>query len=349
MTFRYIGSKARLLSALKPHLTKPSSSGRFVDLFCGTGAVSELAASQGTPVLLNDSLVCAVTMSAGRLLSEQQTRFEQFGGYEAVVQQLNELPAVAGVMWKLYSPASGRHCGIERRYFTEENAGRLDAMRQRIASWHSEGALSESENLLLVADVLSATNRAANIAGTYGCFLSKWQKQALAPVTLQTRELRKTAARVEASNLDAFQVKTRPNDVVYLDPPYTKRQYASYYHILETIALNDEPQVEGVAGLRPWQQKASPFCYKRKALDAMSELVQGLAAQTVLISYSNEGHMDLNALVQRLGEAGTVELVPLHAVGRYRPNQISSGNGSEVTEYLVKVRRRSTVQQRLAA
>ncbi|MFR7732930.1 MAG: DNA adenine methylase [Collinsella sp.] len=35
--------------------------------------------------------------------------------------------------------------------------------------------------------------------------------------------------------------------IVYLDPPYTKRQCASYCHIPETIAYHDEPAVEGVA------------------------------------------------------------------------------------------------------
>ena len=44
---------------------------------------------------------------------------------------------------------------------------------------------------------------------------------------------------------------TTAADTVYLDPPYTKRQYAAYYHILETISLGDEPIVEGICGIRP--------------------------------------------------------------------------------------------------
>ena len=34
-------------------------------------------------------------------------------------------------------------------------------------------------------------------------------------------------------------------DAVYADPPYTKRQYAAYYHILETIAAGDRPLISG--------------------------------------------------------------------------------------------------------
>lgn len=65
--------------------------------------------------------------------------------------------------------------------------------------------------------------------------------------------------RVEATVGDVFDVPNAAHDLVYLDPPYTKRQYASYYHILETVALGDEPEVKGVAGLRPWKNLASDF------------------------------------------------------------------------------------------
>lgn len=34
-------------------------------------------------------------------------------------------------------------------------------------------------------------------------------------------------------------------DIAYEDPPYTKRQYGAYYHILETIAIGDEPEITG--------------------------------------------------------------------------------------------------------
>jgi adenine-specific DNA methylase len=94
---------------------------------------------------------------------------------------------------------------------------------------------------------------------------------------------------------DVFAIKSRPNDVIYLDPPYTKRQYASYYHVLETITLGDNPGVEGVAGLRPWKSRASVFCYKAKALQALVKLASSQGANRVLISYSEElGHGGYN-------------------------------------------------------
>ena len=81
----------------------------------------------------------------------------------------------------------------------------------------------------------------------------------------------------------------------------------------------------------------------------MAALVEGLAANVVLISYSSEGHMDLEALVSRLTPTGLVELIPLHDVGRYRPNKTASHNGEAVTEYVIKYKRRVTSLSRAAA
>jgi adenine-specific DNA-methyltransferase len=337
MTFRYIGSKARLLRLLAPHIGPPKArSGRFVDLFCGTGAVAEVAAGLGWHVQLNDSLASAVTMAAARLTSRGQARFSQLGGYCAAIAHLNGIRGRRGALWREYSPASVQFCAVERRYFSEPNAAKLDAIRHQIEEWRSEGIINERENTLLVADLLSATNRCANIAGTYGCFLATWQAQALRPVKMVARKLKPVSVDVQTSCADAFEVDVNPEDVVYVDPPYTKRQYASYYHILETITLNDHPEVEGVCGLRPWKEKSSPFCFKAKALNSMTRLLDDLSAETVLISYSDEGHIQLPDLEYELRARGQVRVWPLVDLARYRPNKKASSNRASVTEYMIR-------------
>ena len=44
-------------------------------------------------------------------------------------------------------------------------------------------------------------------------------------------------------------------DILYLDPPYNQRQYATNYHILETIAKYDNPNIHGKTGLRDYETK----------------------------------------------------------------------------------------------
>lgn len=81
MTFRYIGSKARLAEELLRHIGAPSTQERrFVDVFCGTGAVAEAAYRHGWDVWVNDSLHSAATMATARISEGMQLGFENIGG-----------------------------------------------------------------------------------------------------------------------------------------------------------------------------------------------------------------------------------------------------------------------------
>src|SRR4051812_40500518 len=125
MTFRYIGSKTRLAEPLARAIDAlDDGTGRFVDAFCGTGAVSELAASLGWPIWANDALESAIVMTSARLACIDDIGMEPLGGYAGAIDRLNRLAPVQGTMWKTYSPASSRFDSdrIERRYFTEQNA-----------------------------------------------------------------------------------------------------------------------------------------------------------------------------------------------------------------------------------
>ena len=343
MTFRYIGSKARVTDTIRSVVAENLVRGsRFVDGFAGTGAVAASVADLGVPLIVNDTMHAAITMALARLVSVDEARFHNLGGYAAAIDHLNQLASIEGYMHRAYSPASKRHAPVERRYFTEHNAGRIDAMRRQIAQWAATGVTSQTEDILLLGDLICAVNRAANIAGTYGCFLSNWQNSALDPVVIRGRDLLDRTVEVAGVVGDVHDLEIRPDDVVYYDPPYTKRQYASYYHILETLVVNDEPVVEGVSGLRPWRNKASVFCYKRKALSALVELITGTRAGTVLLSYSCEGHVDLEELDDLLKVSGNVSVMPIDRIGRYRPNVTASGNGDAVTEYLVRYEKKSS-------
>ena len=320
MAIRYLGSKVRVLDALAKLIGKPSAGeGRFVDGFSGTGAVASIAADFGWEVHVNDHLRCAKLLSSARMISTSAISYNCIGGYAEAVARLNSAPPLHGFLWREYSPASEGRAPRPRTYFTEENAARLDGMRLQIRRWAEAGILSGVEVSLLLADLIEAASAVANTAGTFGCFLSKWSPAALRPVEVAARGLRAQPVRFTCGELDVFSVRTDVQDTVYLDPPYTKRNYAAYYHVLETIAHGDEPKVTGVVGLRPWESKASPFNYKRRALPAMLDLVRQIQAARVLISYSTDGHISLEALADGLASWGTVEVHALGEIPRYQP------------------------------
>lgn len=336
MSIRYIGSKARLADAIVDLAGDPGQ-GRFVDAFSGTGSVAAAAANRGWNVLVNDALPSAVAMSTGALVGRKNVPFNQLGGYESTCAHLDRVTGRSGFLHREYSPASEAHAGVARRYFTEANAARLDAMRGQIASWSYAGLLTLPEEKLLLADLIRAANRVANISGTYGCFLSTWTGSALRPVRLTPRHLPDRRTNFEATVGDVFDVSIDEDDVVYYDPPYTKRQYAAYYHLMETLVAGDQPEVGGVTGLRPWRDKASDFSYKSRALGAIQRLVSSTSARKVLLSYSTEGHVDQARLLAALSKSGNVRVHAVETIGRYRPNATAAAAGNTVDEYVIEI------------
>lgn len=87
--------------------------------------------------------------------------------------------------------------------------------------------------------------------------------------------------------------------VVYADPPYTRDHYSRFYHVLETLALGDDPGISVVPGApdRPsrglyrLQRHQSPFSIRTEVVAAFSQLFEEckrLSAPLVL-SYSPSG------------------------------------------------------------
>lgn len=338
MSARFIGSKARVVDAILELVGNPTDRhSYFVDAFTGTGVVAQHAALRGWPVRINDHLYCAVVMATARVLSSAAVPFEALGGYERALERLEASSPYGGFIWREYSPRSVHEAGIERRYFTEPNAARIDGIRREIAAWSDKELISRYEERLLLADLLAAVNRVANIAGTYGCFLNHWMAGARQELRLTPRRLLLEPVPVETFNVDVYDVPVGIDDVAYFDPPYTKRQYAAYYHVLETITVGDEPVVGGVTGLRPWVAKASRFCYKTKALAAIIELIRDVEARRVLLSYSSEGHVPRADLCGRLAELGDLTVHDVADLGRYRPNKVASSTASHVREYVLEL------------
>lgn len=336
MGVRYIGSKVRVARQILDIAGAPDG-GRFVDAFSGAGSIAATAAERGWPVTVNDSLPSSVAMSIGACVGVGNVSFKRLGGYAAAVAKLNSLPGVEGFIHAEYSPASALTGPVERKYFTEANAARIDAMREMIETWSVKGLVTGVERELLLADLIHAANSVANISGTYGCFLKDWTPTSLREIRVIERELPHRTTDLKAVVGDVKAVPHTESDTVYLDPPYTKRQYGAYYHLLETIHAGDCPAISGKTGLRPWRDKASDFCYKSRALGAIIDLVNTLAANRILLSYSNEGHVPMDLLVAGLEPVGDVTIHEVKAIGRYRPNSRASAAGASVQEFLLDI------------
>jgi 16S rRNA G966 N2-methylase RsmD len=88
---------------------------------------------------------------------------------------------------------------------------------------------------------------------------------------------------------------------VYADPPYTRDHYSRFYHVLETIAVGDDPGVSHMhvngetrlsRGLYRPDRHQSPFCIRSEAPGAFAELFAGVRRHDVplVLSYSPYTH-----------------------------------------------------------
>jgi adenine-specific DNA methylase len=131
-------------------------------------------------------------------------------------------------------------------------------------------------------------DRSTNVFSVFDCWLRKY-------ASIHKTEFAHQVIRddyIAALNTLKHDVK-----VVYADPPYTRDHYSRYYHVLETLALGDSPELSTVAfgGIRKLSRgyyrkdrHQSPFCIKSKAPSAFESLFKSVRALDVplLISYS---------------------------------------------------------------
>ena len=340
MSFRYIGNKTRLLPLLLDNIQELVPSGAVVaDLMCGTASVSEALRRHEYRVIASDIMTFAAHHARVRLLLSKAPSFAalRFSSYEDVLEYLNKISGVEGVFFREYSPLGAPAHGTEpRRYFSGENAGRIDAISAQIGKWFSSGFLSEVEHSLLRHDLVLASNRVANIAGTYGHHRSQWSPSALIPLELRPYKFlvsHRTDHTVYQGPAEfvAAQVEA---DLCYIDPPYMKRQYAANYHIIETIARGDTPKAIGVSGLRPWRDQYSDFCSKVKIRGAFRDIFNKVRSYQFLISYSEDGLLSEEQLMVFFAEFGEVRLLKF-PFPRFKSN--SGGRGGKVDEYLFHI------------
>ncbi|HET6456187.1 MAG TPA: DNA adenine methylase, partial [Armatimonadota bacterium] len=121
-------------------------------------------------------------------------------------------------------------------------------------------------------------------------------------------------------------------DIAYLDPPYNQHQYGANYHLLNTVALWDKPPISprfearqkgnGKAAIRQdWvTHRRSRYCYRSSAANAFRELVNGTKARFILVSYSTDGIIAFDDLLEILAGRGELSVV----TQRYKRYRVSS-------------------------
>ena len=322
----YIGSKYSLLQFLERGiLGRVQPDGLvFLDVFAGTGIVGWHFKQHGFRVVANDVqyyayCLCRALVGINELpcfagvaneLALNGAAGSRFEAVESVLGYLNALEGEEGFIYRTYCPGGTRGSGFERQYFSDENGKRCDAIRTRIEDWREQTWVTEDEYYYLLASLIDAADRVANTASVYGAFLKQIKKSAQRPLTLGKLSIVDGEAgnSVHNRNGDCL-IEDVACDVLYMDPPYNQRQYCANYHVLETIARYDRPEVYGVTGLRHCEDQKSDFCVKRRVMPAFERMVDRTSARHVFLSYNSEGLMQRDDILGVMERHGRVDLL----------------------------------------
>jgi adenine-specific DNA-methyltransferase len=358
MGFRYIGSKDKLSDVIITKIKEINPNAHHVvDLMAGTGLFSLALREAGFQVSAVDVMTYSfhhlnvhlffneepsflgVVQIADSSIQHNSTLFPS-NNYEKVLAYLNRLPPIEGYFFKELSPGgSPVNTTKPRQYFTSANACKIDAIRQSIKHIKELGLLTDLEHSLLLHDLIMAANDVANIAGTYGHYLSKLVKRAESPIMLTPTNFSRLGVTAGHSVYRSYAEDIAPKleaDICYIDPPYIKRQYAANYHVLETLAREDEPEAIGESGLRPWRDQYSNFCSKVKIRESFGGILESIKCRDILISYSEDGLLPIAELTEFLNNYGEVSRSDIE-YKRFKSNE--SQKKATLHEYLIHVRK----------
>ncbi|MDR1653128.1 MAG: DNA adenine methylase [Prevotellaceae bacterium] len=347
---RYYGNKTKLLPFIERVVKNTGINGtsNFVDLFSGTCSVGRHFKRMGYTVIANDNLEFSYALSKTFIELNEQPTFAKLKrelhakDSQSIFDYLNNNQNYTeGFVYKNYCPNGGR------MYFTDTNALKIDTNRTLFYEWKHNGIISELEYYYLITSLMQAINLISNVSGTYAAYLKTWDKRALNPLLLQQVDIIESKNQNKAYKQDANELVRNINpDILYLDPPYNSRQYASNYFLLELIAegwFDKEPEIYGETGMRKYDHQKSDYASKNKALNALEDLIlNSTNSKCVLLSYSNEGIIPTQAIEQALGRIGTVQTY-CEDHKRYRSVNQTQNDPQKTVEYLFEVKPRKMV------
>lgn len=358
MGFRYIGSKDKLSDIIITKVKEINPNAHhIVDLMAGTGLFSLALREAGFQVSAVDVMTYSfhhlnvhlflneapsftgIAQLADSSIKHNSSLFPK-NNYENLLAYLNRLAPIEGYFFKeLSSGGSPTNSSKPRQYFTSANACKIDAIRQSIKLMKEQCVITDLEHSLLLHDLIMAANDVANIAGTYGHYLSKLVKRAEPPIMLTPTTFSRLGVTAGHSVFRGYAEDIAPKleaDFCYIDPPYIKRQYAANYHVLETLAREDEPEAIGESGLRPWRDQYSNFCSKIKIRESFGGILKSIKCQDILISYSEDGLLSIAELTEFLSNYGEVNRSDIE-YKRFKSNE--SQKKATLHEYLIHVRK----------
>ena len=313
----YIGNKRKLLplisQALQATGLDPASSS-LLDIFAGTGVVSRHAKTLGFAVMSNDWEPYSEQINICYIEGKEAPRFFDDQSYTDVLAILNNLPDREDWITLHLCPDDDKNYDVkrDRMFYTRRNGLRFDAMRHQIGEWQRAGLLDRFQMACLIAPMMYAASYNSNTSGVFKGFHNGWGGQTgtaldrilgsaqLRPATFfdngrQNRVFRSDATRL-ATELAAEKSKV---DIVYIDPPYNQPQLSR-----KISGHGDKSAIR-----LDWRtERRSKYNHRKEAAQEYSKLINALDVGWTATSYSTDGTISIEQLVQANAARGRVSV-----------------------------------------
>lgn len=314
----YIGSKFQLLEWITNNMKEKTNWSSFADktiadLFAGTGIVSYHFRKNNANVISNDAELYS------SIITHAFTRSIYTDNCKSIIElfqndiQENKHSDTNGFITTHYSPQ-----GInERKFFTIENAKRIDYIRNKLET--IKNTMNDDEYKFILASILLSADAVSNVPAVYGCFLKNFKTKAekhlrLLPIHNNTDPALEQSKTYHSDVLDTEFISSFETDMVYLDPPYNERQYSKNYFPLNIIAktpeqLLSELPLKGKTGI-PVDCFISPFCKKGESVEnAFDTLFRELKTKWIFVSYNSESIVSKDKMLQIMNNYGTASVI----------------------------------------
>ena len=345
---RYIGNKENLTDFIYETLKDNGVDGESLfDFFSGTASVAKFFKEKGFKIYSSDIMYFSYVLQEAYIKNNGYPEFKKllnkitvipttliYKNYDLVLTYLNNLKGKKGFIYQNYSPGGTKELDKPRMYLSDENAMKIDAIRSIIEEWKKEELINHNEYYVLLATLLESVSFYTNVAGVYAAFSKKWDPRALKPFEMRSISLIEGNQQHEVFCADSMELLDKVEaDIIYLDPPYNQRQYAPNYHLLETIAKYDSPDIYGVAGLRPYDEQKSTFCNAVTALRDLEIIAKEGNYKYLVLSYNNEGIMQEEDIKEVLSKYGDLKLIE-KTYGRFKSHSRTKNAAKKVREQL---------------
>lgn len=272
---RYTGSKLKLRDWIKNLIIENCPACKsFCDIFAGTGVVSDALINEYDSFILNDFLFSNEIIY--RAFFENQTYSLQ--KLLSFKQRYDELD---------FDLLEDNYVSVNfgGKYFETGDAKAIGYIRQDIET--NRSGLNDREYSILLASLLYSFDKCANTVGHYEAYFKNrdivrsFVFELITPYDTIALNKKFEIYREDANSL-ASKISA---DIVYIDPPYSSRQYSRFYHVLENITKWEMPQLHGTA-LKPPAENMSAYC-STSAKTAFSDLIGKLSCKYIVVSYNN--------------------------------------------------------------